>query len=467
MTQLPTGLAIQQRINALTDQIVQLNSGLAYVNSQSTCGSIPILHRRCLYQSHSLLGIGMAVLAIEQFGDFVRRVFDDHPVYDVLRRIAKNVLGFNPGRGVADFDAALQEQGSDIDGLSEGLAKNNQRSHLFFFSGRLGFQESYFAVSAAMQALAASDSIRWSLITLSHELMHSHVRDLLSAICSSKAGHQESEPGEWMNGFLEFQYGHGTPNLKMIDSLRYAILNFCVVRQQQRDSVARMARDDTEIKIREPRLTKEDLQLLFRSYYKEINEIMVSVLDFHYFYQGNIELYVHSLWVSWSTVPSVLVNLDHYIDRTLAAISTMYKSKILERFQVTLAIFQQTISALLERNPTNTLLKYVTQHISIKHNVDNLRLQFLSGAYLAGIVSKHLKSSRIQAAMFDLSDPRATNGDGVFYLLDVEFDDTPVSSIVAFFLERLNRALSREENDDDLAYRSAWLFLAIASNRGV
>jgi hypothetical protein len=48
----------------------------------------------------------------------------------------------------------------------------------------------------------------------------------------------------------------------------------------------------------------------------------VHCLDLHYFYRGDLDLYLLLLWRSWSCVPSVYSDLPHYISRCLLAIAT-------------------------------------------------------------------------------------------------------------------------------------------------
>jgi|GEM_PF-2649143 hypothetical protein len=176
---------LQKRINAATDHLVQINSILAYALSQTFGGAAPLLENRCFVHSHSLLGIGTAIASLHAFTRKVDDVFTDIPVHSAVRDCFRIAKPLNVFRSLADVDLSEwkgQKQQTDL--LIERAKSEEQtaRPHLLFFSGRLGFHEAAYSLSAALQALPAADTARWSLMTLSHELMHAHVRQLFESI---------------------------------------------------------------------------------------------------------------------------------------------------------------------------------------------------------------------------------------------------------------------------------------------
>jgi hypothetical protein len=50
-----------------------------------------------------------------------------------------------------------------------------------------------------------------------------------------------------------------------------------------------------------------------------VEEIIVHVFDFLYFYGRDIEKYVRSLWLSWGTIPTINSRVKDYVIRTICA----------------------------------------------------------------------------------------------------------------------------------------------------
>jgi hypothetical protein len=53
----------------------------------------------------------------------------------------------------------------------------------------------------------------------------------------------------------------------------------------------------------------------------EVEELLVHMFDYQYFYGGKIESYVKGIWLSWTTVPDLPKHLDEYFIRTACVIS--------------------------------------------------------------------------------------------------------------------------------------------------
>jgi hypothetical protein len=53
----------------------------------------------------------------------------------------------------------------------------------------------------------------------------------------------------------------------------------------------------------------------------EIEEIMVHVFDFLWFYGRDYEAYIRGIWLSWSVIPNIESRVPSYVLRTLCAIS--------------------------------------------------------------------------------------------------------------------------------------------------
>ena len=213
-----------------------------------------------------------------------------------------------------------------------------------------------------MQALSGADTVRWSLMTLSHELMHSHVRDILAAIFSSADPTQLSASDFRAHcvryeRFLRDGFSKCNPGLR--DCLRFAIFNYCRFRvafDTAASAPAPVDGGDRTVHGNVHDLRPEEMRRALATYYKDINEIIVHVLDYHYFFNGKSALYIDVLWESWATVPAVLVNLEHYRLRTLAAISTTEVGIPTERFQSSFRALRERLQRLTNARPPNVLL---------------------------------------------------------------------------------------------------------------
>lgn len=460
----------QKNLNALMDLLIQINSALAYVNSQAFSGTTPLLEKRCLFQGHSLLGIGMAVKALNAFGSVVANAFSKIPVYETLRELTPAIAGFDPSTRLSSINDVLRHAPKfDVDELASKTPSEESKPHLFFFSGRLGFQEAHFAVSAAMQTLFAADTIRWSLMTFSHELMHAHVREILGAIFSDVPLDSPGDLARFHEQYVAFlRNGFDPRSHKLIDSLRFSIFNYCLFRDDidRRVRVRRESANTTHSdRAGQVIPTLHDLHLLLIRYYRDINELIVHVLDFNYFYHRNATLYLNTLWKSWSTVPSVLVNLEHYILRSLAAISTKKpQGTASERFDYAFREFSTVIEGLHSQNPSNALLALATEYLNDEQNKRLLGMQFLAAAYLGNIANCYMRSSQLHALLDGVDAFASMTDDGPHYALEHgEFPTKPVESILSFLVDRLRRSLNAEANGDELLYRSAWVFVIAAS----
>ncbi|MDO8723253.1 MAG: hypothetical protein Q7J31_13670, partial [Syntrophales bacterium] len=72
-----------------------------------------------------------------------------------------------------------------------------------YFSGRLGFRETEHTISAAVQSLEAGSDLEWSLLTVTHELLHGHVRNLITVLFQ---GDLKTEPEkQWMEFYQRYK----------------------------------------------------------------------------------------------------------------------------------------------------------------------------------------------------------------------------------------------------------------------
>ena len=465
---------LQKKINNTTDQLVQINSVLAYAISQSFGGVIPLLNTPCYVHSYSLLGIGIAILALHSFIQSVDRAFAKAPIYDAVKNNFSSAKAFPVFKTFREIDLDIwRDQPDEIDRLIEVIKKLQSdppkpRPHIMFFSGRLGFQESTSAISAATQSLYAADTIRWSLMTLSHETMHSHVRDLLGAIFSPYPGNGGTTAESFSSSYEKYKkfINEDIPPDNLLESIRFGIFNYCRFRKDTEKNPRNTGTSKT-IDLSYLDLSEKDFYELLMTYYNYMNEVMVHTLDFRYFYDSNAELYIDYLWESWSTVPSVLADPEHYILRTIAAISIRFNGSLMNKFNHSLNLLKDRIDQLFLQLPHNVLLARVKEILNGPPTA--LMIPSLSNQYLAELSAHTLFASELNSILID--DPLVESKveeeeeeEQLHYMMNTgEFNGVPIQSPVSLLVDRIHKLRKHEDCDFDSEYSSAWLFMVASS----
>jgi hypothetical protein len=210
--------------------------------------------------------------------------------------------------------------------------------------------------------------------------------------------------------------------------------------------------------------TLNGLRKLLADYFKAINEVIVHVLDFHYFYNAVTDLYVPLLWLSWATVPAVLEHLLEYILRTLATIACAGRGRAEERFAQAVTALKEQLQSLIAGRREHLLLRHACAALEDVDSVRALRLRFIPALYLADIARSLLRSSVLHAALLAKDANVRQTDDGCRYLMDTgAWPGEDVASPTAFLSDRLRRAVMGADDGGDVEWRSAWVFLACSS----
>lgn len=314
---------LQQRL----DRIVQVNSALSYVISQSSYGAPPVLGDTALLRRHSLLGVGRAHRALTNVVRRIEESFNRFPVRAALYNAwgsAPPLPGFS---GATEHCESHWWAGQGISNLVHHA--DDDGDHKFvYISGRLGFRESEYAVSASIHALVAGETPRWHLTTMSHEVLHGHVRDVLNALFD-RVRDSESEEVDafWETLYSRFSahmHDERPVDMKLIDSARHVVLSYCCQVQQMGSLTALPARPykSGEGKVLGDLVvpdTNAELRRLLAAEVSSVAEVMVHVLDLFYFYDDDTERYAQAIWSSWASVPAVMRDVRQYVLRTLLA----------------------------------------------------------------------------------------------------------------------------------------------------
>ena len=456
-------------LQSLIDQILQINSSLSYVSTQFYSGISPILSHECPIRGFSLLGIGTGAKALFKIYNFVNNIFKKYAIpksiaeiytYDFTEiPVFKNYYKYKP----EDW----RKFSSFLDGKLKYIRKDdtNGMFHLTYFSGQQGFRESLHGISAALQSLSLGASKRWTLLTLTHEFLHAHVRAIISVLFPEKQNENFTDLYDIFKNIEAV-----APDSKQIsvrDRLAMIILaNLQSIEQANILSSNIMKGESREIQ--SFNLSHEDLFNSYTNNYKIVNEFLVHPLDFFYFYEANKDLYVKLVWLTWATNPEIQARISHYLLRTLITISLDYRGTLTDRFNNSIEEIKKSFNNIIELGLTrdNSIIQEALAYLNNETRCSALRAQFLGCVRLADMARYLLHSNNVH---HDIKEDRLQVQDennSLSYQIDTfEFQDRDIRSPIAFITHRAKRILNKvpEEDYEKLLKETCWELIIISS----
>ena len=336
----------------IIDRLIQINSTISYYSTQAYSGSIPILERRSLIRRNSLLGIGISVRALNRIIKDIERAFLSINFLEIVTNLMGQPIA-NPLSGLENLPVYSRSDWykSNIDTIKCEKKNDNQIEKLAYYSSRLGFRETEFSITAALNSLPAGLSLEWSLLTITHEMLHSHVRLLLNSIFYGDENISDEENYKlFFNKYSKKIIKEDVKEYCLLDSIRSIIINYCL-RTKNFGSITESIEYNSVV-------TKDgvpfslpsfnDFHSTFQNEIRNINEVFVHVLDFYYFYGARTSKYIPLIWHSWSTVSHVNADMRQYILRSLLVISSTIDQGPSERWKISLKRFSDIIEDELE-----------------------------------------------------------------------------------------------------------------------
>jgi hypothetical protein len=456
------------------DNLIQLSSMLSYVVTQGFSCRPPVLETSgCPIQSHSLFGVGAAVRGLFALSTKIERVFERFPIGPVLSKAASTLSGVQVFTDTNRYDprvwrASDQASGKWFSSMRPFLEVPRTRSKLMAFSGRKSFRATEFGATVPAHCLWANDTARWSLMTVTHELLHAHVKDLIEAIL-----HEQSNPDGYENSLREFlkylaegdQFpsdpGPPLPNLGI--SLRLIILNFCYCalwfdefemnnrrrRRNGKDALEKPSKRPSNLP------TLEEMKEILRMGKPELSEIMTSVLDFNYFYACDTNLYLGFVWASWSKIPKVWHEIDVYLLRTLSVIATKFDGPCSKRFPKAVDTLMAALRAIEKRKGEEAIVSRALKLLEDQVFVLDLEHRFGPRVYIADATAIFLMSTELKAELGSDVDSQAGTID--------ENNETIVELPFHLVLEALKDVVSGKQKTEEVEYRSCRLLLRCAA----
>lgn len=388
----------------IKDEIIQIASVLKNSNLQ-LFGNIPVL-KHGMYQpgKNSLLGIGNHVVGFLSIYLHLRKCFSGFNFDEVFEKkfseISSPPLLRKPDPNSYNEWYWNFFQSKSLDDYLEKQEVNT--THLIvYFSNRQGFRLTKHSVSAAMQSLYLSYVPTFTLNTLTHELLHAHVR---SEIMVEFYPLVESNQGYKLNSDAFSKYLKVFEEDKQNLTIREFIqINFfliaCILKENGNSSTIKRAIKKSH--------HKDVLTKTLKIWYKEVEEIIVHILDLHYFYNSNPKLYVKAIWISWFSLPFSINNLRDYILRTICAISSLeVTTDRLERFDLAINLIKEELEEIKKCDwVDNGYVDITIDRLQNIHIINDLRFYFVNAfVNLVDITKKFFFSSALKTHLnFDKS----------------------------------------------------------------
>jgi len=365
---------------ARPDIMLTLNAGLSRLSSQALSGTTPILRTECHFWPHSLLGIGVANLALRNITAFITSIMDstkyDQKVY-ALRNRHFDLAGLvvDDGDKFPDFYrinhsfAALANILESITDSEIAACKEDwgiSTTPITYFSGRDGFMNGPLTTSAPLPSVSGCNSYQWNLGTITHEISHrilsGHIVDCFKKLRADMDKLQKNGGGavDTDNYFHENPSNYGCYAAKMIGR---ALLNMHCL-SLGGDSMKHEM--DRPLDFFNEAIDEEGGRL---------EELLVHVFDYFHFYGADSKDYCSFVWLSWAVQPSIKEKFFDYIVRTLVALGSKHlgredwKEIALSDFQSVLCD-EPLLSRLSIRNEVLELLEDEESCIELNHYMD-------------------------------------------------------------------------------------------------
>lgn len=460
----------QKMQHQIINRLIQINSSISYVSTQSFSGSIPILERRSLIRRSSLLGIGAAMKSINKIVDYIENAFLSVSFVEIITNRMHKAPQLGNLLQVLHNKKDWRKQ--NVDTFNCNGIKDDCIKKLGYFSARHAYRESEFSITASINSLTFGLSLEWSLMTITHEMLHSHVRNILTSIFYDTDQNVVKDYTNFYNKYIQKVEKEDSSNYSLIDSVREAIFTY-TIRSIAYGSLTdkKKYRDDYRnpgAKIYIPKF--DEFYNKFQNEYRNINEIFVHVLDMHYFYGGRTSKYISMIWCSWSAVPHVSADIRQYILRSLLAIASKIDQEPYERWRIAIDEFKTIIENCIFRFPNiplfNQLLKILEDNDFLKKYYFTA---FKNSLIVVDIAMEIFYSERINSILWNdeninITSDESGSEDEYTYNLPLNFTDAPISCPIPYLFDRMLKVLNNEIPNQDIERQTTISILALNSN---
>jgi hypothetical protein len=454
------------------DRIIQVNSALSYVSTQAFSGAIPILERRSLIRRNSLLGVGSAILALNNIARFIEDCFAQ---VAFAEGIIKGMTIAAPLDGLDDlleYDAEKWRDEASINTIAKHYESSDPYYKLPYFNGRLGFRETEYSIAAAIQCITSGVTLEWSLMTITHEMLHGHVRTIIDSIFFGDDNINSDQQRIFFYEDFKKAFTKVEKDRNLISSLRRIIFTYCCSTIDFGSIATKPNKTDAEFDIYLPE--RDVLWNIFERENRNISEIFVHVLDLHYFYGSRVYVYIPLIWSSWVAIPYINGDLRQYILRSLLTIASKETGSVYERFNKSKAKMSELLTKYKDTKLNHPIIHDVIDILS-KNDIlmDYYFPSFKGSLIIVDVAMKIFLSAHVRGLIFKDDFAKWENAEkteGSFeeefkYELPDGFNDEIVESPVSYLLANMSKGLSSNISDIDVERETTIQFLALNSNR--
>ena len=467
--QLESALVSQKKANSIISALVEISAALSYAVAQGTSGSLPILANRSPFPHHSLLGIGGAIRALTKYTRYLEAAFMERSAskvisyqYSIIKHIVPvSIAKYNSGPDFK-FPDSLNCPVECFDCGGE-FRQDDHVPLIAHFSLRHGFMESKFSVTAASEALTAETLPQWTLMTLSHEVMHSRVRSIFQALFGKDwngGEHNRLISQEQFNDFAAWILGREHPRqTEVAISIRNAILNFCYAIEKAQNPIA-AANDAPGYSLPMDKLCE------YYARHKQLAiEIVVHFHDYYFVYACQPKMYIMSLWASWIKVAAPYARTREYLTRSLVTIACGTGLPPREAFNHAHEILSDGLDA-LEASGVRSSLFDELRRLTSGEEANTTRAFFYPCYYLMDIVRRFFASRRIASRIDRIENDPFAEGSTLAddYTANVYvYGEEESASPIRYSLATLFKTLSKQLPVNDSQWLTAWNYMVISS----
>ena len=434
----------QQELSTIDLQLLllNLNAAISRFSSQAFSGTPPIVGTECHLWIHSLLGTGSANIALSRLVGWIQQTMGAAKLPQRLASLQ------NDRNNVPSLDALSTSTdllGRDPMSGKDPAEDQPQVPLITYFSGRDGFSSHMQTVSAPLTTISECNSYRSSLLTVTHEMSHIFVQMFFNDIYPSA---NSPEDLAWVMQIVSPKYVAET----WLDSARQLLLE-ALIGFEMASSGGKLAGAKLE----------QEMPTILQAWRREAQEIVVHTFDFSYFYQGDPEFYIKSIWHSWCAIPGIRDRVPHYLMRTLCAVSFLYlKETPATRFKAALRNTRTVLAELAEE--TGLLSVYVHDAVELIDRIqadEQLNAQYekkySARLQLVRLVAIFFYSDTLAAKLF--GDPHVGKGRGSEGKQMLTYDQEPAGNPLSF----LRRHLKTEPTEAE----SLWVLHTLAFDVGL
>jgi hypothetical protein len=391
--------------------LVVTNAALSRYSSQTFAGTSPILETECHFWTHSLLGVGVASLALQNLRRSVDRRIDEVRLIDRILHLANTdaepteLIGIPSSDGfwLKDF---LFDVAQDFTTPTSTDIDEQTLPAITCFSGRDGFRSTEYSLSAPLEVITGCGTTSWTLQTITHEMSHTVVAGVLGALLPS-----DNDAPELQKTFAILRDPKKATSL--LDQVR-AFLAFSIWKLNPPANA-------------EETLTLTDLRSRLRRYGQDVNEILTHVFDFLYFYRQDPHRYIESIWASWGVIPNIEHRVQHYVLRSLCA---LHSNNLRRSGGISISI-DQLIDCLVKTKERFPASLYIPEAMwQLEHRRDQYVRQLGAATRLVQFARAFLYSPK--AAAIIMSETVAVGGTNTYQFVPFTFSEERIGNPLRF-----------------------------------